>query len=69
MSLPRVGVDLAFNTDTLTLGANAGAGARFNLTESLRAFEETKYIFSSSDGLAIMGGVSFQELPSPAVTP
>jgi hypothetical protein len=56
---PLAGVDLAFNSDSLKLGANAGGGVNFRITESLQAFAEVKYVFSSWDGLSIMGGVYF----------
>ena len=56
---PLVGLDVAFNSSSLKLGANAGGGVNFSLTESLQAFAEAKFIFSSWDGLAIMGGIYF----------
>jgi hypothetical protein len=56
---PLVGLDLAFTSDNIKLGANAGGGVNFKLTESLQAFAEAKYIFSSWDGLAITGGIYF----------
>ena len=56
---PLVGLNLSFNSDSLKLGANAGGGVNFKLTESLQAFAEAKYIFSSWDGLAITGGIYF----------
>ena len=56
---PLAGLNLAFNSDDIKLGANAGGGVNFKLTESLQAFAEAKYTFSSWEGLAITGGISF----------
>lgn len=56
---PLVGLNLSFNSNSLKLGANAGGGLNFQLTESLQAFAEAKFIFSSWDGLAIVGGIYF----------
>ena len=56
---PLAGLNLAFNSDDIKLGANAGGGFNFKLTESLQAFAEAKYTFSSWDGLAIIGGIYF----------
>jgi hypothetical protein len=56
---PLAGLDIAFNSSSVKLGANAGAGFNFKLTDSLQAFAEAKFIFSSWDGLAITGGIYF----------
>ena len=56
---PLAGLDIAFTSSNLKLGANAGGGVNFKLTESLQAFAEAKFIFSSWDGLAITGGIYF----------
>jgi hypothetical protein len=56
---PLAGLDVAFNSSSVKLGANAGGGLNFKLTESLQAFAEAKFIFSGWDGLAITGGIYF----------
>lgn len=56
---PLVGLDIAFTSSNLELGANAGGGVNFKLTDSLQAFAEGKFIFSGWDGLAIVGGIYF----------
>jgi hypothetical protein len=56
---PLAGIQLAFNTDDIKFGVNAGGGVNFMLTESLAAFGEIKYVFSSWDGFAFTGGIYF----------
>ena len=56
---PLVGLDLAFNSKAVRLGANGGGGVNFMLTESVAAFAEIKYTFGDWDGFAITGGIYF----------
>lgn len=56
---PLAGLELAFNSDSVKFGVNAGGGLNFMLTEDRAAFAEMKYVFGDWDGLAILGGIYF----------
>lgn len=56
---PLAGVQLAFNSNDVKFGANAGGGVNFMLTEKVASFAEAKFTFGSWDGFAIMGGIYF----------
>lgn len=56
---PLAGIQLAFNSDAVKFGLNAGGGFNFMLTDSKAAFAEAKFVFGSWDGFAIMGGIYF----------
>jgi len=56
---PLAGIQLAFNSDSVKFGINAGGGFNFMLTESKAAFVEAKFVFGKWDGFAIMGGIYF----------
>jgi hypothetical protein len=56
---PLAGVQLAFNSDAVKFGLNAGGGFNFMLTESKAAFAEAKFVFGKWDGFAITGGIYF----------
>ena len=56
---PLAGIQLAFNSDAVKFGVNAGGGFNFMLTQSKAAFVEAKFVFGKWDGFAIMGGIYF----------
>lgn len=56
---PLAGIQLAFNSDAVKFGLNAGGGFNFMLTESKAAFVEAKFVFGKWDGFSIMGGIYF----------
>jgi hypothetical protein len=56
---PLAGLQFAFNSDSAKFSVNGGAGLNFNLTETLAAFGEAKYVFFGWDGWAFTGGIYF----------
>jgi len=56
---PLAGLDLAFNSDAVKVGINAGGGVNFMLTERTAAFAEAKFVIAGFDGFAIYGGIYF----------
>ncbi len=56
---PLVGLQLAFNSDAVKFGVNAGGGVNFKLTAKTAAFAEIKYIFSDWNAFSLMAGIYF----------
>jgi hypothetical protein len=56
---PLAGVGLKTDFDFFKVGVNGGGGINFQLTESMAAYGEAKYVFFGWDGFGFAVGVYF----------